>query len=249
MFISGCSFNPFTPGANDTTGSAAGTLIGTGIGAGTVAALGGTRYSIIGGGILGGAIGYYVTTLRFASGGVILNGGQVYKVGDIVGIYIPTDNIFEVNTADFTAKAIPVLDSAADILARYPDNNIIISGNTSGFGRPKREQMMSEKRAGKVASYLWNQGINNFKDASSDMRRLQYVGYGDYFPIAGTLRNEGIRENSRIQIISYPSNCDLGLDKRRVGLRNIGAFDNDQDTDSAAPRKCDKDFGSCTEID
>ena len=247
--LSGCSYNPFTPWSNDTTGSAAGTLIGTGAGAGSVALLGGTRYPIIAGGIVGGAIGYYATTLRFASGGVMQTGGQVYQVGDVVGIYIPTDNLFELNTADFSYKAIPVLDSAADVLARYPNNNIIISGSTSGFGRPKREQVLSEQRAGKVASYLWNAGINNFKDLSNDMRRLQYVGYGDFFPIASSHRNEGVRENSRIQIISYPSNCDLGLDKRQAALRNVGAMDNDNDVNNASPRKCDKAFGSCSEFD
>jgi outer membrane protein OmpA-like peptidoglycan-associated protein len=247
--LSGCTYNPFTPGSNDTTGSAAGTLIGAGAGAGSIALLGGTRYPIIAGGLVGGALGYYATTLRFASGGVMQTGGKVYKVGEIVGIYIPTDRIFELNTADFTPAAIPVLDSAAQVLYRYPNNNIIISGNTSGFGRPRREQILSEQRAAKVASYLWNAGIINFKEESNDMRKLQYVGYGDFFPIASSHRNEGVRENSRIQIISYPSNCDLGLDKRREAIRNIGALTSDADIDSASPKNCDKSFGSCTEFD
>jgi outer membrane protein OmpA-like peptidoglycan-associated protein len=243
--LTGCTYNPFTPGSNETTGSATGTLIGAGVGAGSVALLGGTRYPIIAGGLIGGALGYYATTLRFASGGIMQEGGKVYQVGDIIGIYVPTDYMFEVNTADFTPEALPVLDSVADVLARAPRNNIIISGNTSGFGRPKRDMQLSERRAAKVASYLWNKGITNFKDPDNDMRKLQYVGYGDFFPVASAIRNEGIRENSRIQIISYPSSCDLGLDKRELAIHNVGGLENED----ASPKKCDKAFGSCSEID
>lgn len=242
--LAGCSFNPFNPSGNDATGSPVGALIGAGVGGETAALLGGTKVPIITGGLIGGAVGYYVTTLRFASGGVLQTGGQVYKLGDVVSIYIPTDQIFEVNTADFTWDARPVLDSAAAIIQRYPNNNIIISGNTSGFGRPKREQVLSEKRAAKVAGYLWSAGITSFKDPGNEMRKLEFVGYGDYFPIASTLHNKGVRENSRIQIISYPSNCDLGLDRHHMAFRNVGAL-NDDSINEADPVRCPN--GNCVD--
>src|SRR5262245_3459899 len=85
-----CSYNPFIPN-NHETGSPLGAAIGAGVGGGTIAALGGSKFYIAIGALTGGAIGYYVTTLRYDSGGVIQSGGKVYKVGDIVGIYIPSD--------------------------------------------------------------------------------------------------------------------------------------------------------------
>lgn len=234
--LAGCTYNPFITN-NHTTGSAASTLIGAGIGAGSVGLLGGSKPLMVLAGLGGGAIGYYVSTLRYDSGGIIQAGGQVYKVGDFVGIYIQTDDLFESNTADFLPQAGPILDSAAAVLARYPNNNIIISGNTSGFSRPRWELKLSERRAQRIAAYFWNLGLNQFQDFSDNMRRLRYVGYGDYFPIAQKYTNDGIRSNSRIQITSYPNNCDLGGTKRRVAVDNVGAVEND-DAIVEAPKRC-----------
>jgi outer membrane protein OmpA-like peptidoglycan-associated protein len=242
LFLSGCTFNPFTTN-NHTTGSATGAVVGAAAGAGGVALLGGPKQLMAIAGIGGGMLGYYVTTLRYDSAGVIRRGGQVYQVGDFVGINIPSDNLFEPNTAEFLPQAEPILDSAANVLKRFPNNNILISGNTSGFAAPRWERRLSQRRAQKVAAYFWNQGINNFKDKSIEMRRLNYVGYGDYFPISQTYTNDGIRQNSRIQITSYPSNCDLGLDKRHASMRNVGALD-DSYINDASPNRCSNGSGS-----
>ena len=103
----------------------------------------------------------------------------------------------------------------------------MISGNTSGFGLARWERKLSEERAEKVSAYLWNAGVNSFKAQSNDTRRLNYVGYGNYFPVANNYTNDGIRANSRIQITSYPSNCDLQLDQRNLATRNVGGLDDD----------------------
>lgn len=238
--LASCTYNPFI-GDNHTTGSATGTLIGAGVGAGGVALAGGTKPFIALGGLGGGALGYYMTTLRYDSGGIMQAGGQVYKVGDVVGIYIPSDQLFESNTAEFRPQAHDILDSVANVLERNPNNNIMISGNTSGFSRTRWELRLSEERAKKVSAYLWNEGINQFKEPGIDTRKLTYVGYGDYFPLANTYTNDGIRANSRIQIISYPSTCDLGLDKRHTIMRNYGSLDDDMGEDTT----CADGKGNC----
>jgi len=229
--LTSCSYNPFIAN-NHTTGSPLAALIGAGIGAGGVAALQGPKPVIVLAGLGGGALGYYTTTLRYDAGGIIEAGGQVYTVGNFVGIYVPTDKLFEPNTANLLPHTDYLLDSIADVLARYPSNNILISGNTSGFSRPRWEVRLSEERAKKVAAYLWNAGINQFQGTSTDLRKLTYVGYGDYFPLASDYSNQGIRENSRIQITAYPSTCDLGLDKRHLAMRNYGGLEDD-DVNSA----------------
>ena len=235
--LTGCSFNPFISN-NHTTGSPTGTVVGAGVGAGGIALLGGSKTLMLLGGLGGGAIGYYVTTLRYDAGGVYQAGGQVYKIGDYVGIYIPTDMLFEPNTADFLPQATPILDSTAAVLARYPNNNILISGNTSGFARPRWELRLSERRAQRVAAYLWNAGINQFKDPNNDLRRLTYVGYGDYFPIAHHYTNPSIRDNSRIQITSYPSSCDLHLDPRHATFQNYAPLDDLNEESACEDGRC-----------
>jgi outer membrane protein OmpA-like peptidoglycan-associated protein len=222
-----CSYNPFIS-ENHETGSPLGAAIGAGVGGGSIALLGGTRPYIGFGALVGGVVGYYVTTLRYDSGGVIQGGGLVYKVGDFIGIYIPSDNLFEPNTAEFLPQAGAILDSVAAILHRYPNHNVLVSGNTSGFYCPRWEQQISERRAQKVSAYLWNAGIGIFKnETGTDLRQLNYVGYGDYFPIASTLTNTGIRQNSRVQITAYPSSCDLLQGKREVALHNMGELVDD----------------------
>ena len=79
LLLMGCSYNPFTSN-NHTTGSVGGTAIGAAAGAGGVALVTSSKPLILLGGVGGGMLGYYVTTLRFDAGGVIHTGGQVYHV-------------------------------------------------------------------------------------------------------------------------------------------------------------------------
>ena len=169
--ISGCTYNPFSA-QNRLTGSVAGTAIGAGVGAGSLALLGAPRWGIILGGLGGGAIGYYVTTLRYDAGGVIAVGGQVYQLGDFVGIDIPTDYLFQSNTARFLPFAPLVLDSALTVINRYGCHSITVADNTSGFDRSFREKRLSTERARKVLDYFRKAGLSAFQEASIDLRRL-----------------------------------------------------------------------------
>jgi len=238
LLLTSCSFNPFTTD-NEMTGKVVPTAAGGAIGAGSVALLGGSKYAI-GLGALGGAtLGYYLSTLNFAAGGVAQAGGQVYTLGDYVTIEIPTDSIFDENSAELLPEAGPVLQSAVSVLERYPNNNILVSGNTSGFGTRRWERKLSENRAREVAAYLWAHGISSFRgannfDPSAPLRTLNYVGYGNYFPISNNIKAASIRENSRIQITAYPSKSQLKLCKDQKVFANIGGL-NENPIQSGAP--------------
>lgn len=238
--ISGCSYNPLN-GNNHTTGTATGTATGAAVGATGAALIGGSKPVLGLGALAGGAAGYYFSTLRYDAGGIYREGGQVYQLGLYTGIYIPADQLFEPNTADFLPQAAPILDSAVVVLERQPNNNVMVVGNTSGFGRQKWEQKLSQERAGKIASYLWKAGINNFNDKSIDTKRkLNYVGYGHYFPIQSRLTNNGLRADNNIQITSYPSKEDLNIDSCDSTMQNMGAM---KDGPGEAHPNCS--FGRC----
>lgn len=245
FLLVGCSYNPFITN-NHTTGNPAGAVVGAAAGAGGVALLGGPKSVMALAGIGGGMLGYYVTTLRYDAGGIIQAGGQVYKLGDFVGIDIPSDQLFQPNTAELMPNANVILDSAITVLKRYPNNNILISGNTSGFAPTKWELRLSEKRAQRVAAYLWRGGINAFRERSTDLRKLTYVGYGNYFPISNVYTNDGIRQNSRIQITSYPSKRDLLLDEKHQVMNNYAPLQNGDDNLGQPCSSCTKqiDFDS-----
>ncbi len=226
MILSACTFNPFITN-NHNTGSASATALGAGVGVGSVWILGGSKTMMLLGGIAGGAAGYYLSSLRYDAAGILDAGGNVYVLGDYMGIYIPSDKLFDVNTADLLPRAPRILDSVVAVLERKPDNNIMISGNTSGFDRPRRELRLSQQRAKVVAAYLWSAGLSQFKEKSEETRRLNYVGYGDFFPISSDLTNKGIRENSRIQITSYPSNASLYDHGHKINMDNVAGINDD----------------------
>jgi outer membrane protein OmpA-like peptidoglycan-associated protein len=224
LTLSSCSFNPFRPNDNHLTGSAEGAAIGGAAGLGISAVLGAPR-TIIALATLGGAgIGYYATTLRFSEGGIRQAGGEVYVLGDYVAINIPTDSLFEPNTDELLPSAAYILNSAAAVLGRFPQDNIIISGNSSGFASDRTEHKLTERRARQVAGFLWSAGVNSFQGDNNTQRKLIYTGYANHFPIANHYHNASIRMNSRIQITAYPSNKDLALDKHDMIFNNIGAL-------------------------
>ena len=225
LSLSACSYTPFG-NDNHLTGSATGTAVGAGVGAGIAGLLGASKpWTYVAAGLGGATVGYYVTTLRYAAGGVIQGGGEVYTLGDYTTIEIPTDQLFDANSDEFLPQADPILKSAVDVLDRSPCNNIMISGNTSGFGTTRWERKLSENRARQVASFLWLHGINDFQGQSIRMRHLTYVGYGDFFPISNNIRAKSIRQNSRIQITAYPTKAQLGLDKHHAAFHNLGDMD------------------------
>ena len=233
LTLVGCSFNPFTTD-NELTGNAVAPAIGAGIGAGSMALLKAPKSMVWMAGIGGAALGYYMSSLKFAAGGVQHVGGEVYTVGDFVTINIPSDKLFDINSSELLPEAGPVLDSAVSVLSRYPNDNVIVSGNTSNFGTNQFEEKISEARARQVSGYLWAHGINNFNDKSINAtRKLTYVGYGSYFPIANDIHNNSIRANSRIQITGYPCKSSLHLGRKQKPFNNIGDIDAGSSTRSS----------------
>lgn len=228
--LTACSYNPFASN-NHLTGSVGGGLLGASVAGGSVALLGGSRPMMFLAGIAGGATGYYVTTLRYQASGIYYNGGQVYQVGDYVGLYIPTDKLFEPNTDRFLPDANILLDNAVTIVSRYPKNKIIISCSTSGVGAQKREVPLSQRRAERILAYFWKAGVHTDIDHRF---HILAVGYGDKFPIAHTYTNDSLRQNSRIQILSYPLNGPPPCGKTCQAFNNIGAL-----TESRKPKPCE----------
>ncbi|MCC2666827.1 MAG: yiaD 1 [Gammaproteobacteria bacterium] len=222
LSLSACSYNPAN-GNDHLTGSALGAGVGAIGGGGAAVLLGESSNSALGVAALAGAgIGYYFTTLRFDSAGIIQAGGQVYTQGDYATIEMASDKLFDTNSSELLPQAEPILKSVAAVLNRYPCHNIMISGNTSGFGSSRFERKLSEDRARQVAAFLWVNGISGFKAQSIDSRKLTYVGYGNYFPVANNLSNASIRANSRIQITAYPSKDQLLMNKKQMAFNNIG---------------------------
>ncbi len=220
--LTACSYNPLSS-TNHSTGDPVETAAGGVAGFGTAAAFGVTNHALLGAAGVGGAgIGYYMSTIRYDAAGIYHAGGQVFVVGDYLTIELPTSSVFDDNSSDLTPMGNAALRSAAKVLNRLCCQSILVSGNSSGFGTSKMERRITEKRARVVAAFLWSQGVNNFKQRSNDTRKLTYVGYGNYFPIANNITAKGIQSNSRIQITAYPTKDQLLMDEKKRTFNNIG---------------------------
>lgn len=247
LVTTGCA--PISGDSHPTGANTIGALGGGAIGAGVTAAFNAPAPVIGVAGVAGASLGYYLTTLSFSMGGIAKVHGRVYVIGEYVTIDVPSDNLFDPNTSEFLDNTDPVLDSIVSVLKRFPNHNLIISGNTSGFGTSRFEIRLSQARAEQVASYLWLHGITDtFPNVvTGNKRRLIYVGYGDQFPIANNLRIPGIRANSRIQIVAYPCDEELHWDKEKP--RTFKKYDNviGEGTPNGEPysnRKYSSAFGS-----
>ncbi|OGT21771.1 MAG: hypothetical protein A3C55_00850 [Gammaproteobacteria bacterium RIFCSPHIGHO2_02_FULL_42_13] len=180
------------------TGAVVGAAIGTGAGA-IVASNAMIPGAVIGGGV--GAIagsGIYGSELEHAQISVVDLPGKTI-------IVIPSDNLFEINTANFLPNATDIL---ADVQNMLPaDKDIYISANTDPIGASISFQgsPLSEQQAAKVAGYFWANGLK-INDANQN---IHYHGNDDDYPIASNDRLEGMTINRRIQITLVPHEADI----------------------------------------
>jgi len=104
---------------------------------------------------------------------------------------------FDSGKATLKAESYKILNQVADIMRRYPDYNLIISGHTDNTGSALKNQKLSENRAKACYEYLLAQGI--------DGKRMTYVGYGESRPIANNNTLRGRALNRRVEFTLVPA--------------------------------------------
>ena len=97
------------------------------------------------------------------------------------------NNSAEIDSSDFLA-----LNELVKFLKTNDKLSVAILGYTDNQGSYEHNQVLSEKRAAAVVSYLENNGIAK--------QRLQSAGYGQEFPVADNASAEGRQLNRRIEI-------------------------------------------------
>lgn len=100
---------------------------------------------------------------------------------------------FESGSAEIKPSSYALLDSAVDVMTRFPDLNLSIEGHTDNKGTDEDNQKLSEDRAAAVMAYLVGKGI------SED--RLQAKGFGETKPVADNETAKGRAENRRIEFV------------------------------------------------
>ena len=156
LLVSACTTNPYT---GEQQASKAATY---GAGAAAVCGLIGAidssqhaRNAALGCGIVGAGVGAYMDVqeakLREELQGT---GVQVAREGDNIRLIMPGNITFETDSYNLRSSFYPVLNSVGQVLAKYADTTIRVSGHTDNTGSRSYNQTLSERRARAVRDAL-----------------------------------------------------------------------------------------------
>ena len=171
------------------------TAIGAGVGAGGGALIGGlaggwegAAIGAVAGGVVGGAIGNHldkqqqelqqISDARRTESGLILN--------------LRSTLAFSKDSAVVQPAAVEELARLGDILAKYPQDRIIIEGFTDPSGSPAHDEALSLRRAEAVRDILASRGVGP--------RQMLVEGAGATQSIADNSTAEGRAQNRRVAI-------------------------------------------------
>jgi outer membrane protein OmpA-like peptidoglycan-associated protein len=196
VLLSGCStINPYT-GQTQTSDASIGTGIGAFSGAAIGALAGGGRGALIGGavgavtgGLIGNSLDQENNELRQR---LVGTGVQVQQHGNYIQLVMASDVTFKTNQSDVRDGFYPTLSSVAVVLRKYDRTNIVITGFTDNVGAASYNQMLSERRAASVGSFLMSQGIIP--------NRIFTEGRGMRDPVASNATEAGRALNRRVVI-------------------------------------------------
>ena len=99
---------------------------------------------------------------------------------------------FDIDKAKLKTPAIEELDVYSGYMKRNPEKKIKVIGHTDSTGTEMYNQVLSEKRANAVKTYLTGQGI--------DGMRINTLGMGESSPVASNATKEGRAQNRRVEI-------------------------------------------------
>jgi OOP family OmpA-OmpF porin len=114
-----------------------------------------------------------------------------------VTMTLPSDILFDFNSAELRSSAIPTLEKARDILLRFPNALIDVHGHTDTFGTDEYNMTLSQLRADTVASWLRSALRNsNYK--------FRTKGFGKTQPKVNPRGSQQQQEpNRRVEILIY----------------------------------------------
>ena len=171
-------------------GAAAGAVIGQAIGKDTKGTLIGTAGGAAVGAVIGNIFDRQEKELKNKLDG---SGVKVERTGEgEIKLTAPENITFDTNSSVIKSRFTGSLNSVADVLKKYPDSNIVVSGHTDSTGNDSINNPLSVNRAAAVKAYLVGAGV-----AGS---RVTSVGYGSKQPIASNSTANGRAQNRRVEI-------------------------------------------------
>jgi outer membrane protein OmpA-like peptidoglycan-associated protein len=192
--LAACTTNPYT-GERQASNAARYGAIG-GVVCGLIGATESSqraRNAAAGCGLIGAGIGAYMDVqeaeLREQLEGT---GVGVQRNGDQLQLIMPGNITFNTDEYALRAGFLPVLDSVGEVLYKYKDTRLLVTGHTDSTGSADYNYGLSNRRAQSVVNHLAANGI--------DQSRLISQGMGPDQPIASNDTVEGRARNRRVEL-------------------------------------------------
>jgi outer membrane protein OmpA-like peptidoglycan-associated protein len=172
------------------------TAVGAGAGAATGAVIGGAAA-----GWKGAAVGGTVGAVAGGAAGNILDrqaaelkkkDAATKRTAEGILVQLREDLLFHWNSDVLKPEAVQHLAGIAEILARYPQNQIEVKGFTDSTGKAAYNEALSLRRAEAVRKVLTQHGV---KDA-----QVMAIGMGQQEPVASNATPEGRAKNRRVEL-------------------------------------------------
>ena len=198
LLLAACTTNPYT---GEEQASKAATY---GAGAAAVCGLIGAidsgkhaRNAALGCGVVGAGVGAYMDAqeakLREELQG---SGVQVAREGDNIRLIMPGNITFETDSYNLRGSFYPVLNSVGQVLSKYADTTMRVTGHTDNTGSRQYNQNLSERRAASVADYLVTRQVGR--------NRMLVQGMSFDQPIADNGTADGRAANRRVELHILP---------------------------------------------
>ncbi len=178
-------------------GAVLGAILGNNIGKGGNGELG----AVIGG-VVGGGAGVLIGSKMDKQAQKIeqeIPGATVERVDD--GIVVTFDEnsgvYFDTAKYNINAASQSTLDKLSNVLAEYPDTNVLVVGHTDSVGADASNMTLSKNRANSVTSYFTSKGLS--------AGRFTTNWYGESSPIADNATAEGRAKNRRVNVAIVPN--------------------------------------------
>jgi outer membrane protein OmpA-like peptidoglycan-associated protein len=123
-------------------------------------------------------------------------GVSVTRIGDNITLNMPGNVTFATNSADLNANFFEVLNSVGLIVNEFNQTVIEVAGHTDSVGSDADNQLLSDRRAGAVASYLGTRSVRT--------DRIITVGEGERRPVATNDTDAGRQQNRRVELTLVP---------------------------------------------
>ena len=117
----------------------------------------------------------------------------VYRKGKNI-IISSTGFSFAVGSAELQSSNYPLINKILSAIQKFPDSKVEIHGHTDSIGSGKTNQMISEKRAQNVKSFLVNIG-------KVDSSIITSEGFGESKPVVSNMLKSGRAKNRRIDVL------------------------------------------------